>query len=504
MKADFEGSGEAEVSASEASTSEKGGVAPLGQMSAEANNRYDGLLRKALKTIIDEDPDLLESTGDYYSHRLTLSTFTDHLQRMVEEVDARDHGKVPLRALADWCGISSTTTRAILSRHALIVRAQPVRAALDLQDRRSPLRALVIKVFAGRHNTTMVRRGIHRAKPTARAGRQMHLELIAVTADDRPMLVGTERFAVRDVTWKEMRAAGELAVATARESGIADPALLNSRYEEAIIAYQLESWGEHVSGRPPRTVPAHVSALLDGAMDAAKLIGAPELYQDVPVIGGQLVATTRAGTLPAEVQASLVSHDLVAIERLVEVGVLPALDLNAAQGATHMAMSEIPFAIKLSGPGGLELACSGEELLSRVSDVSRSEGVPPEDLRLGSPGKLAVRYLDGEIDLPAGPSAVRIFYRAGLAVPHGLYLVLMVPGDERTHQRALDAIVLDSTVLHTGPDAPMRAVRQVCEVKGAFDPGGERADTAEGLATVGRLAAGRKLHRMFAVPPPGG
>jgi hypothetical protein len=500
MKADFEGSGEAVGSSSEAPGQV---IVPLGEIAADTNNRYDGLLQEALRVIVDDDPDALEGTGDYYSHRFTLSTFTEHFQRMVDEIDDREHRKLPIRALADWSGIADTTARSILSRHRLILRAQPVRAALDLREHAGSPRALVIKVFAGVHNNTMVRRGIHRARPTAGAGRQMHLELVAITAGGRPVLVSTERFAVRDVTWHDMRAAGEHAVATAQESGIADPALIHSRYEEAIARYQLEKWGEHVTGRSPRTVAAHVSALLDGAIEASKLIGAPDLYQDVPVIGGQLVAATRAGSIPAEPQASLVSHDLVAVERLAEVGLLPALDLNAAQGTTHTAMSEIPFTIKLSGSDGEELACSGEQLLSRVSDTGRSEGVPVEELRVDSPGKLAVRYLDGEVDLPGGPSAVRIFYRAGLAVPHSLYLVLMVPGDERTHQRALDAIVLDSTVLHAGPEAPMRALRQICESKGAFDPGGERADTAEGLATIARLAADRKLHRMFTAPAGG-
>jgi hypothetical protein len=68
----------------------------------------------------------------------------------------------------------------------------------------------------------------------------------------------------------------------------------------------------------------------------------------------------------------------------------------------------------------------------------------------------------------------------------------MVPGDIGTHCRALSAIVADSTRLHTGPQAPIAVLREICERKGAFDPGGEGAIPAEELATITRLAADRE------------
>lgn len=496
MKADFPESDQAASRKGPASSLRVRAETATSTRDETPDNRFDEQLAEAVYVVLNDGPELLEPPPNS-SLRLTRETFIEHLTRMVGQVDAHDNRKLPVPPLAEWCAIKPPTARAILGRHPLIPRVQPVRAALELRANQ-PDRALtvVIKVFAGIHDTTMVRRGVHRPKPSSKAGRQMHLALVAITGAGRAILVNTERFAVGDVTWDSMRAAGIDAVAASRSEGIVDAGLLRERWANAIAGYQLGNWGEHTTGRPPQTVAEHVGALVGEAIRGAILVGAADLYEQVPVLGGQLITATKTGMLPDEPIASMVSYDLAAVEQLCNLGLMPALNLDAVETTGWQPRSEIPFTVKLARADGEAAPHGGPELLALISDPNRATPVPREQLGLRSL-MLAVNDVDGEIDLPSGPCAVRIFYRAGL-VPHALYLVPMVPGDAKTHERAIKAIVLESTHLHTGPAALMTAVRDTCERKGAFDPGGERAAPTESLTTIAQLAADRELHRRSA------
>jgi hypothetical protein len=464
----------------------------------EADRRYDATLAGAVGVILDEDESLLE-TSSYFSQRLSPEAFIDHLVDMVRLADGGDSGKINAPLLGRGLLVSDTTARAILDRHPLIPRVQAVRAALELSNGKSnaPLVG-IIRVFAGVHPTTMKVRGVHRSKPTSRTGRQLHLEFAVVTEAGRVVLVNTERYAVADATWEEMRAAGKEAVEAARAEGIADAGLLRERWDGATVGFQRRTWDERAMWPIPQTVAEHVGALVEGATRAAALVGAPDLSRCLPVVGGQLVASTKAGMLPAEPVASLVSHDVGAVDQLMQLGVMPVLDLNGLDGVDLRAMNEVPFTVKLARADGEVAPHRGPELLAQISDPSRATPVERDRLGVRSPFALAVSYVDGEVDLPGGPCAVRVYYRAGYRVPHSVYLVPMVPGDIDTHIEAVRAIVFDSTSLHGATDGLMGRIRESCERKGAFDPGGERASPTECLATIARLAADRELHRSFA------
>ena len=464
------------------------------------DERYDSSIERAIELLVDANADLLAEPHDS-SFRLKRVTFASHITNLVRETDRRDHRKLPLEQLAKWCGIQSTPMRGLMGRHPLVPRIQPVRAALELQDARSGVpRAGIIKVFGGTRNTTILGRGIHRSE-NATTGRQLHLEFVVITDEGRSILVNTERYAFGDVTWDAARAAATAAIGKARAEGITSSALLGERWRHAIATHQRETWGEHATGRSPETVAEHIRALLGAALEAAELVGVPDLYSDLPIVGGQLVAATKAGMLPSPPLTSLISHDIASIEQLIEFGVLPVLDLNAVDGTALRGMDEVPFTIKLPRADGEAAPHKGHELLALLSDPQRATPVPREELDVRDSLGIAVTYVDGEIDLVSGPRSVRVYYRASRTVPHSLYLVPMVPGDIDTHRTALAAIVLDSTSLHMGPQAPIAILRDTCERKGAFDPGGEGAIPAEGLATIARLAADRELHRKFSEPP---
>ena len=132
-----------------------------------------------------------------------------------------------------------------------------------------------------------------------------------------------------------------------------------------------------------------------------------------------------------------------------------------------------------------------------ASDAHRAEQVPREELGLAPAAPLSVNYVDGEVDLPSGPRAVRVFYRAGLGIPHNLYLATLEPENVDAHRRALAAVVADSTALYRPQTGQMTVIEKVCAKKGAFDPGGERAWPTESLGSIGRLAADRELYRRF-------
>lgn len=270
MKADFEDGTDGDH---DESPGDPGAANAVRAFAARASNElYDESVRDAILLVLDEAPHLLDPAGDF-SLRLKPEKFAAHIVGLVSAADALNNRKLPIPPLARESGYAEATIRALLARHPLLRRIQPVRAALELAAEPDKPKALLLRTYAGIHDTTMARRGIHRPKPSSPNGRQMHLELVAITDAGRPLLVHTERFACGDVTWASMRRAAKAAIEKARDQGIKDAELLRNCFEEAISEFQRESWGSHTSGPHPETVVDHVETLFASAVAAAEVAG---------------------------------------------------------------------------------------------------------------------------------------------------------------------------------------------------------------------------------------
>jgi hypothetical protein len=456
---------------------------------------FDRSLAEAVAVLVDADPERLRP-APASSLRLTQKRFVEHLQDMVAAVDAADARSLPHSALARWCGIGDGTCRGVLSRHPLIPQLQPVRAAIELKSQLSGRPRLgVIKLYAGVHDTQRMIRGVH-ARPKSNKARQLHLEFVVVTDDGRTVLVSNERYGVGDVLYDELHKTGSDAVRAERDRGVEATELLMDTYRQAIAGELQRRWGFHRTGSVPYTVEAHIDALVGDAVRSAELIGAGDLYEGLPIVGGQLVAATRDGAVPDDPEVPLVGHDPAAVERLLELGVQPVLDLNLVAANERRAITDLPYSVLLPRADGALIPHDGPALANAAADARRATQVERSELAVRSSTKLGVSYVDGKLDLPAaGRQSVRVYYRASLPIPHNFHLAPGVTNRPDRHRRALAAVVSDGTDLHTGDRALMRTVQATCARKGAFDPGGERANPTESLAAIAHLAADRELHR---------
>jgi len=290
---------------------------------------YDQWLSTAVEMLREDAPDLI-SAPEHFDSPLTPQRLVAHLLEMVRSVDDRNPGALKVPALASpFLPFGLTQARAVLGRHPLIPRMLPVRAALEARDAGYDPLALVIKLYASTRTTTLAIRGVHRTRPNnPRSGRQLHLELVLITHQGRTILVNTERFGVDDVVAGEIRRARRNAVRRIQDEGVRAQALIDEHGDEAVTRWFAENWGEHQIGAVPLTLVDHVEALLAGAVDAARLIGAPGLYEGVPVVGGQLRVSGRSVALPVRPLVPLVGHDIASVDRMVCQGVMPTLDLN--------------------------------------------------------------------------------------------------------------------------------------------------------------------------------
>jgi hypothetical protein len=454
---------------------------------------YDRTIARAVELLVQSNPELRDGPPNT-GFRAPLEVVTKHLVAMVTAVDRHDLGKLPHLKLAEWLELHDSTVRALLGRHPLIPRIQPTRAALELANAEAgQIRAGVVKVYAGGVPTTVTMRGVHQVRKDC--GFQLHLELVVLTDRGRTVLVNTERFAVADSMHQQA-----LDYATGKSgtrlgpSGQREPAA-SGLYAERVAEYYAEHWGRHSTGRLPQTIRDHVRSLVGGAKLGADLAGVPNLYDGMPILGGQLVTSTKAGPLPRAANVSLLSHDMPSVECLLDLGVFPILDLNYVDNEPGGRLVHLQVPMLLPDGAGSLVAQEGEQIRA-VTESDHAQKVPRADLPLSPSERLnvAVTYVDGELDLSGTARPLRVYCVVSLRVPNSLYLVLMDPSDDATHRCVLPLILEDSLTLHA-PNGPMEAARLMSRRKGAYDPGGKKADTTESLGAIARLAADRALHR---------